>query len=60
MEKLGSYFKVNDEGWGDRLLGLPVKHYELDKKCVGHVSGCRQRAFGAPAEPLLPWRETSW
>ena len=32
MEKLSSYFRVNDEVWGDRLLGLPVEHYELDKK----------------------------
>ena len=45
---------------GDRQLGIPVKHCELDKKCVGHASGCGQRAFGAPAEPLFPWRETSW
>ena len=44
----------------DRLLGLPVEHCGLDKKCVGHASGCGQRTFGAPAEPLLLWRETSW
>ena len=29
----------------------------MTKKCVGRVSGCGRRAFGAPAEPLLPWRE---
>ena len=39
---------------------LPIEHYELDKKCVGRASDCGQRAFGTPAEPLLPWRETSW
>ena len=45
---------------GDRLLGLPVEHCGLDKNCVGHASGCGQRAFGAPGESLLPWREASW
>ena len=45
--------------WGPPT-GLSVEHCELDKKCVGHASGCGQRAFGAPAEQLLPWSETSW
>ena len=32
----------------------------LSKNCVGHASGCGQRVFATPAEPLLPWREASW
>ena len=62
MEKLGSSLKVSDEGFivGTACWGYLWSIVSLTKKSVGQTSGCGQSAFGAPAEPLLLWRDTSW